>query len=44
VSATVAVLLFAGALVAWYYESRQWENFEAHATQDESILFGGQPD
>jgi len=43
VSATVAVLVFAGALVTWYHESRRWEKFDGHVTQDESYMFGEHP-
>lgn len=44
ISAAVAVLVFAGALVTWYYEARRWESADVHITDDESYLFGGHPD
>lgn len=44
VSATVAVLIFGGMLVTWYYEARRWEKFDEHTAQDESYLFGDHPD
>lgn len=44
VSATVAVMVFGGALATWYYEARRWESVDVSTAQDESYMFKGDPD